>query len=92
MSGATDPREDLERIRATAQAGEMARVIGLVERALRALDGSWLVTTEAAELLGIRLGNTLNRLVLGADVLADVLYERRGNRMMSPVSSLELLQ
>ena len=89
MSSVTDLREDLERIRAAAQAGETARVIGLVERALQALDGSRLLTTtEAAELLGIRSVNTLKLLVLDAGVS----YERRGNRMMIPVSSLELLQ
>jgi hypothetical protein len=89
MSSVTDLREDLERIRAAAQAGETARVIGLVERALQALDGSRLLTTTAAaELLGVRSVNTLKLLVLSAGVP----YERHGNRMMIPVSSLEQLQ
>ena len=57
MSSVTDLREDLERIRAAAQAGETARVIGLVERALQALDGSRLLTTtEAAEFARHSLG------------------------------------
>lgn len=85
----TDLRKDLETIRASAQNGDLSQIVQTVDHALRALDGSCLLTTsEAAELLGIRSVNTLKLLVRQSDVP----YAMHGNRMMLPVSALEQLQ
>lgn len=85
----SDIRKDLEEIRASARAGDMDQVVQAVDRALRALDGSRLLTTaEAAELLGIRSVNTLKTLIRQSGAV----YELHGNRMMIPVSTLEALQ
>src|SRR5690348_9588921 len=85
----TELRKDLEDIRASAEAGDIRRIVQTVDHALRTLDGSRLLTTtEAAEVLGIRSVNTLKLLVRQGDVP----YETHGNRMMIPVSALEKLQ
>lgn len=87
--GIKDLRQDLEAIRASAQAGDLARVVQRVSEALHALDGGRLLTTtEAAELLGIRSVNTLKVRVrqLG------VPHEMHGNRMMLPLAEVEHLQ
>lgn len=85
----SDLREDLREIRASAEAGDLPRVIEKVERALRVLDSSRLLTTsEAAALLGIRSINTLKLLVRRL-AIPHVLH---GNRMMIPLSEVERIQ
>jgi helix-turn-helix protein len=87
--GVSELRKDLEEIRASARAGHLDQIVQTVDRALRALDRSRLLTTtEAAELLGIRSVNTLKMLVRQSGAP----YELHGNRMMIPVSTLEELQ
>lgn len=82
-------REDLEAIRTYAQIGDLSQIIERVDQALEALNQDRiLTTTEAAALLGVRSVNTLKLLVRRCGVP----YERHGNRMMIPVSSLQQLQ
>jgi hypothetical protein len=84
-----DLRKDLETIRASAEAGDLNRIVQTVDRALRSLEGSRLLTTtEATELLGIRSVNTLKLLVRQSGVP----YEMHGNRMMLPIAVVEQLQ
>ncbi len=87
--GKLDVRGDLEAIKSSAEAGNLEEVVQRVNHALRALDENpLLTTTEAARLLDIRSVNTLKLLVrrLG------VPHQKRGNRMMLPLSALEDLQ
>lgn len=84
-----DLRKDLEGIRASARAGDMAEVMRTADHALHALDPNRLLTTsEAAELLGLGSVNTLKLMVRQSNLR----YEMHGNRMMIPVSGLEQLQ
>ncbi len=82
-------RKDIEAIRASAESGDLSRVVEHADHALNILDGAQLLTTtEAAELLGIRSVNTLKLLVrrLG------IPYQMHGNRMMLPLAEIERMQ
>lgn len=84
-----DMRRDLEAIQASAKAGDLEGVVETVDRALRTLDETRLLTTtEAADLLGIRSVNTLKLLVrrLG------IPYRQHGSRMMLALADVERLQ
>lgn len=84
-----DLRKELEDIRASARAGDLAGVAEKAEHALATLDRARLVTTtEATALLGIRSVNTLKLLVRQSGLP----YERHGNRMMIPIATLESLR
>lgn len=82
-------RRTLEEARQHAEQGDLRQVVDALDTALRELEPRQLLTTtEAARYLGIRSVNTLKLLVrrLG------VPYEKHGNRMMIPVTSLDSIQ
>jgi excisionase family DNA binding protein len=82
-------RKDLEAIKSSAEAGNIQQVVERVNRTLKTLEESRLLTTtEAASLLGIRSVNTLKLLIrqLG------ISYERHGNRMMIALDDVERLK
>jgi len=82
-------RKDLEAIKSSAEAGNIQQVVERINRTLKTLNESRLLTTtEAASLLGIRSVNTLKLLIrqLG------IPYERHGNRMMIALDDVERLK
>jgi Helix-turn-helix domain len=82
-------RKDLQTVIEQAEAGNTAEVVRTAQKALRELDGAWLLTTtEAAEALGVRSINTV-KLWCRTGLLSSV---QRGNRMMIPLAEIERVQ
>jgi hypothetical protein len=82
-------RQALEEIRTLAQEGNTERVLDVADRTLHELSGEkMLTTTEAAHLLGLGSVNTLKLLVQRFQLR----YEKRGNRMMIPLSEVQRIQ